>query len=116
MLQEMFTLGFMPNFSMKELGSTGLGCNGQKMQYTSLLDSFSISTSLPPSPSSCQKEDREPAFLSITFTKRWVGPGGGSGGGGGGASTDAGLALAVARKAWCAAARAFERAFAAGPQ
>ena len=57
---------------------------------------------------------QELAFLSTTLVRRAVA--GGGGGGGGGAGTGAVLALAAAMEAWCAAARALERAFAAGPR
>ena len=79
------------------------------------LTSLQLSTSLPPSPSSWQKVGRRLAFLPTNLTDRDDTVDGGGGGGGGG-GTGAVLALAAAREAWCAAARAFERAFAAGPR
>ena len=78
------------------------------------LTSFSFLTSLPPSPSSWQKVGRRLAFLPTNLTDRDDTVDGGGGGGGGG-GTGAVPTLAAAREAWCAAARAFERAFAAGP-
>ena len=78
------------------------------------LSSLSLSTSLPPSPSSWQKVGRRLAFLPTNLIAR-VDTVDGGGGGGGGGGTGAVPALAATREAWCAAARAFERAFAAGP-
>ena len=75
---------------------------------------LSLSTSLPPSPSSWQKVGRRLAFLPTNLIAR-VDTVDGGGGGGGGGGTGAVPALAATREAWCAAARAFERAFAAGP-
>ena len=79
------------------------------------LSSLSLSTSLPPSPSSWQKVGRRLAFLPTNLTDRDDTVGGGGGGGGGG-GTGAVPTLAAAREAWCAAALALERAFAAGPR
>ena len=79
------------------------------------LSSLSLSTSLPPSPSSWQKVGRRLAFLPTNLTDRDDTVGGGGGGGGGG-GTGAVPTLAATREAWCAAALALERAFAAGPR
>ena len=83
-----------------------------------LPSSLSLSFTLPPSPSSWQKVGRRLAFLPTNLIKRVVTAdgGGGGGGGGGGAGTGAVPTLAAAREAWCAAALALERAFAAGPR
>ena len=75
------------------------------------LSSLSLSTSLPPSPSSWQKVGRRLAFLPTNLIDRVDTAGGGGGGG-----TGAVPALAATREAWCAAALALERAFAAGPR
>ena len=79
------------------------------------LTSLQLSTSLPPSPSSWQKVGRRLAFLPTNLTDRANTVDGGGGGGGGG-GTGAVPTLAAAREAWCAAALALERAFAAGPR
>ena len=77
--------------------------------------SLSLFTSLPPSPSSWQKVGRRLAFLPTNLIDR-VDTADGGGGGGGGGGTGAVPALAATREAWCAAALALERAFAAGPR
>ena len=77
--------------------------------------SLSLSTSLPPSPSSWQKVGRRLAFLPTNLIDR-VDTVDGGGGGGGGGGTGAVPTLAATREAWCAAALALERAFAAGPR
>ena len=80
-----------------------------------LSSSLSLSTSLPPSPSSWQKVGRRLAFLPTNLTDR-VDTVDGGGGGGGGGGTGAVPTLAATREAWCEAALALERAFAAGPR
>ena len=79
--------------------------------------SLSLST-LPPSPSSWLKVGRRLAFLPTNLIKRvdTVDGGRGGGGGGGGGGTGEAPTSAAAREAWCAAALALERAFAAGPR
>ena len=71
--------------------------------------SLMLST-LPPLPSSWQKEGRRLAFLSTNLIDRVDTVGGG------GHGADAVPTLPAAREAWYAAALALERAFAAGPQ
>ena len=82
---------------------------------SSCLSSLSLSTSLPPSPSSWQKVGRKLAFLPTNLIDRDDTVDGGGGGGGGG-GTGSVPTLAAAREAWYAAALALERAFAAGPR
>ena len=65
------------------------------------LSSLSLSTSLPPSPSSWQKVGRRLAFLPTNLIDR-VDTADGGGGGGGGGGTGAVPTLAATREAWCA--------------
>ena len=68
-------------------------------------------------PSSWLNEHSRLSPLPTTLVSRAAAGGGGGGGGGsGGGSTAAVPTLAAAREAWCAAARACERATAAGPR
>ena len=76
--------------------------------------SLMLST-LPPLPSSWQKEGRRLAFLSTNLIDHVDTVDGGEGGGGE-HGADAVPTLPAARETWYAAALALERAFAAGPR
>ena len=100
-------------------GVVGVGGDGGEEEVgdgaSPCLSSLSLFTSLPPSPSSWQKVGWRLAFLPTNLINR-VDTADGGGGGGGGGGTGAVPALAATREAWCAAALALERAFAAGPR
>ena len=97
-------------------GESGGDEEGDGDDASPCLTSLSLMLStLPPLPSSWQKEGRILAFLSTNLIDH-VNTVDGGGGGGGEHGADAVPTLPAARETWYAAALALERAFAAGPR